>query len=127
MVIQKVGGEWYVLCSTGRGDLTFEGVPPGSFRIYDLEMNLVAYRNDTTTPKWPYPTNIPHPMITPLPNRPGPGDTKWIMLTFNETFFYIDADLDDPADHVGLGYGTHGNFVVMDGPAWEGYYEFPPR
>ena len=127
MVIQKVGGEWYVLCSTGRGDLTFEGVPPGSFRIYDLEMNLVAYRNDTTTPKWPYPTNIPHPMITPLPNRPGPGDTKWIMLTFNETFFYIDADLDDPADHVGLGYGTHGNFVVMDGPTWEGYYEFPPR
>src|ERR671921_322255 len=118
MVIQKVGGEWYVLCSTGRGDFTFEGVPPGSFRIYDLEMNLIGYGNDTTTPKWPYPTNIPHPMITPLPDLPGQGDTKWIMLTFNETFFYIDAD--PGLVNVGLGYGTHGNFVVMDGPTWEG-------
>jgi hypothetical protein len=111
MVIQKVGGEWYVLCSTGRGDFTFEGVPPGSFRIYDLDMNLVGTLNA------PYVTNIPHPMITPLPNLPGQGDTKWIMLTFNETFFYNDF----------LGYGTHGNFVVMDGPTWKGYYEFPPR
>jgi hypothetical protein len=117
MVIQKVGGEWYLLCSTGRGDIEFEGVPPGSFRVYDLEMNLITYLNDTTSPKWPYPTNIPHPMITPLPDLPGRGDTKWIMLTFNETFFYIDF----------LGYGTHGNFVVMDGPTWEDYYEFPPR
>ena len=111
MVIQKVGGEWYVLCSTGRGDFTFEGVPPGSFRIYDLDMNLVGTLNA------PYVTNIPHPMITPLPNLPGQGDTKWIMLTFNETFFYNNF----------LGYGTHGNFVVMDGPTWEGYYEFRPR
>jgi hypothetical protein len=125
MVIQKVGGEWYVLCSTGRGDFTIEGVPPGSFRIYDLEMNLIGYRNDTTTPKLPYPTNIPHPMITPLPDLPGPGDTKWIMLTFNETFFYIDPV--PGLVNVGLGYGTHGNFVVMDGPTWEGYHEFPPR
>jgi hypothetical protein len=121
MVIQKVDNEWYVLCSSGRGEILAsddpEGVPPGSFRIYDLEMNLVAYRNDDTTPKWPYPTNIPHPMITPLPDLPEQGDTKWIMLTFNETFFYIDF----------LGYGTHGNFVVMDGPTWDNYYEFPPR
>jgi len=121
MVIQKVRGDWYVLCSSGRGEIPAledpEGVPLGSFRMYDLEMKLVAYLNDTTSPKWPYPTNIPHPMITPLPDLPGQGDTKWIMLTFNETFFYIDF----------LGYGTHGNFVVMDGPTWEGYYEFRPR
>jgi hypothetical protein len=114
-----------VLCSTGRGDFTIEGVPPGSFRIYDLEMNLIGYTNDTTTPKWPYPTNIPHPMIAPLPDLPGPGDTKWVMLTFNETFFYIDPV--PGLVNVGLGYGTHGNFVVMDGPTWENYYEFPPR
>jgi hypothetical protein len=121
MVIRKVRGDWYVLCSSGRGEIPAledpEGVPLGSFRMYDLEMKLVAYLNDTTSPKWPYPTNIPHPMITPLPDLPGQGDTKWIMLTFNETFFYIDF----------LGYGTHGNFVVMDGPTWEGYYEFRPR
>jgi hypothetical protein len=115
MVIQKVGGDWYVLCSSGRGEIPAsddpEGVPPANYRIYDLDMNLVG------TLKAPYVTNIPHPMITPLPDLPGQGDTKWIMLTFNETFFYIDF----------LGYGTHGNFVVMDGPTWEGYYEFQPR
>jgi hypothetical protein len=115
MVIQKISGEWYVLCSSGRGEIPAsddpEGVPPASYRIYDLSMKLVGTLNA------PYVTNIPHPMITPLPDLPGQGDTKWIMLTFNETFFYIDF----------LGYGTHGNFVVMDGPTWEGYYEFQPR
>ncbi len=39
------------------------------------------------------------------------------MPAFNETFFYIDF----------LVYGTHGNFVVTDGPTWEGYHEVPPR
>jgi hypothetical protein len=115
MVIQKINGKWYVLCSSGRGEIPAsddpEGVPPASYRIYDLSMRLVGTLNA------PYVTNIPHPMITPLPDLPGQGDTKWIMLTFNETFFYIDF----------LGYGTHGNFVVMDGPTWEGYYEFQPR
>ena len=111
MVIQKVGGNWYVLCSSGRGETTFEGVTPAHYRIYDLNMTLVGTLNA------PYVTNIPHPMITPLPDLPEQGDTQWIMVTFNETFFYIDF----------LGYGTHGNFVVMDGPTWEDYYEFPPR
>ena len=100
MVIQKVRDKWYVLCSSGRGEIEFEGVTPAHYRIYDLSMNLVGTLNV------PYVTNIPHPMITPLPNLPGQGDTKWIMLTFNETFFYIDF----------LGYGTHGNVIVMDGP-----------
>jgi hypothetical protein len=115
MVIQKIGDEWYVLCSSGRGEIPAsddpEGVPPANYRIYDLKMNLVGTLNA------PYVTNIPHPMVTPLPDLPEQGDTKWIMLTFNETFFYIDF----------LGYGTHGNFVVMDGPTWDDYYEFPPR
>jgi hypothetical protein len=26
-----------------------------------------------------------------------------------------------------LDYDTHGKFYVMDGPTWDGYYEFPPR
>jgi hypothetical protein len=122
MVIQKVGGDWYVLCSSGRGEIPAsddpEGVPRANYRIYDLDMNLVGTLNA------PYVTNIPHPMITPLPDLPGQGDTKWIMLTFNETFFYIDPV--PGLVNVGLGYGTHGNFVVMDGPTWERYYEFPP-
>ncbi|MCA1731946.1 MAG: hypothetical protein LC751_21900, partial [Actinobacteria bacterium] len=33
MIMQKVGGKWYVLCSTGRGDNTFEGVTPPAYRI----------------------------------------------------------------------------------------------
>jgi hypothetical protein len=119
MVIQKINNKWYVLCSSGRGEITFEGVPPASYRIYDLDMNLVGTLNA------PYVTNIPHPMVTPLPDLPEQGDTKWIMLTFNETFFYIDPV--PGLANVGLGYGTHGNFVVMDGPTWEGYYEFQPR
>jgi hypothetical protein len=127
VVIQKVGGdEWYLLCSSGRDEILAsadpEGVPPGSFRIYDLDMKLVAYRNDGTDPPWPYPTNIPHPMITPLPDKPGQGDTKWIMLTFNGTDFYGW----DPDGKPILDYGTHGNFIVMDGPIWDGYYEFEP-
>src|SRR5215218_637904 len=119
MVIQKINGKWYVLCSSGRGEITFEGVPPAHYRIYDLSMNLVGTLNA------PYVTNIPHPMVTPLPDLPGQGDTKWIMLTFNETFFYIDPV--PGLANVGLGYGTHGNFVVMDGPTWESYYEFQPK
>jgi hypothetical protein len=85
MVIQKISGKWYVLCSSGRGEIPAsddpESVPPASYRIYDLSMKLVGTLNA------PYVTNILHPMITPLPDLPGQGDTKWTMLTFNETFF----------------------------------------
>ena len=63
MVIQKVGGEWYVLCSTGRGDFTFEGVPPGSFRIYDLDMNLVGDPERPVRHEHPPPDD--HPSTEP--------------------------------------------------------------
>jgi hypothetical protein len=108
MVIQKIEGDWYVLCSSGRGEIRFEGIRPPAYRIYDLNMKRVGTLNA------PYVTNIPHPMVTPLPVD---GDTKWIMLTFEGTMF------DEPF----LGYGTHGDFIVMDGPTWENYNEFPPR
>jgi hypothetical protein len=62
----------------------------------------------------PYVSNIPHPMVTPLPVN---GNTKWIMVTFDGTMYY------EPK----LGYGTHGDFYVMDGQPIEQGYEFPPR
>jgi hypothetical protein len=105
MVMQKVGGEWYVLCSSGSGEVEM----PRTYRIYNLNMRLLG------TLHAPYPTNIPHPMITPLPSN---GGTKWIMLTFDGTEFYGPEM---------LGYGTHGDFYVMDGPTWENYYDFRPR
>jgi len=97
-----------VLCSSGREEIEFEGVTPPAYRIYDLNMTLVGALNA------PYPTNIPHPMITPLPLD---GNTKWIMLTFDGTMFH------EPI----LGYGTHGDFYVMDGQPIVKDYEFTPR
>ena len=109
MVMQKVGGTWYVLCVSGGGE---RGGLPQKYRVYDLNMVHLGYLNADFT------SNIPHPMITPLPIG---GDTKWIMLTFDETDFYGWSG-PEPLD-----YGTHGKFYVMDGPTWDGYYEFPPR
>jgi hypothetical protein len=39
------------------------------------------------------------------------------MVTFDGTMF----------DEPDLGYGTHGDFYVMDGTPIESGYEFPPR
>jgi len=50
----------------------------------------------------PHPTNIPHPMVVPIPLST--GNTKYIMITFNGTQYY------EPL----LGYGTHGDFYVME-------------
>lgn len=56
-MIQKVGGKWYVLCSSGRGEIPAsedpEGVPPAHYRIYDLNMTLVGTLNAE------YVTNTP--------------------------------------------------------------------
>jgi hypothetical protein len=105
MVIQKVGGKWYVLCGSGVNE---RGGDPAHYRIYNLKMEFVGFLRAL------YTGNIPHPMITPLARN---GNTKWIMLTFDGTMFYNNF----------LGYGTHGDFYVMDGsPVVEGY-EFRPR
>ena len=103
-----------MLCSSSDNPLenTYEGVTPPAYRIYDLNMDLVGTLNA------PYPGNIPHPMVTPLRSN---GNTKWIMLTFDGTDYYGWTG-PEPLD-----YGTHGKFYVMDGPTWDGYYEFPPR
>lgn len=131
MVIQKVGGKWYLLCSSGRdegevGEPPHEGVNPPAYRIYrpksagsgvvtykgaDYEYEGLEFFGELRAP---YPTNIPHPIITPLPRD---RQTKWVMFTFDGTMYY------EPI----LGYGTHGDFYVMDGQSIVRGYEFPPR
>src|SRR4051794_15361312 len=59
MVIQKIGGQWYVLCSASRDE---GGPDAGHYLIYDLSMRFVGFLNA------PYPTNIPHPMVFPVPD-----------------------------------------------------------
>jgi hypothetical protein len=76
--------------------------------MYDLNMNFVGNLNA------PHPTNIPHPQVVPIASG---GSTKYIMITFNGTQYY---------DNI-LGYGTHGDFFVMEAAQKVRGYEFPPR
>jgi hypothetical protein len=106
MVMQKIGGKWYVLCSSSRD----EGPDGGHYRIYDLRMRFLGFLDA------PYPTNIPHPMVFPVPNT-RTRSTGYQMVTFNGTQYYENV----------LGYGTHGDFYVMEADQVAMGYEFPPR
>ena len=63
----------------------------------------------------PHPTNIPWPMVFPVPLPD--GNTRYVMVTFNGTQYY------EPL----LGYGTHGDFFVMEAAQRARGYEFRPR
>jgi hypothetical protein len=63
----------------------------------------------------PHLTNIPHPMVVPIPLST--GNTKYIVITFNGTQYY------EPL----LGYGTHGDFYVMEAARVVRGYVFPSR
>jgi hypothetical protein len=108
MVMQKIGGKWYVLCSSAPA----EGPPAGGhYDIYDLKMRFVGFLNA------PYPANnIPHPMVFPVPVTETQS-TRWQMVTFEGTQYYENV----------LGYGTHGDFLVMKAAQVESGYEFSPR
>jgi hypothetical protein len=106
MVMQRIGGRWYVLCSSSRD----EGPGGGRYRIYDLRMRLVGFLDA------PYPTNIPHPMVVPVPVA-GRRRTRYLLVTFNGTQYHEEL----------LGYGTHGDFFVMEAAQVPRGYEFPPR
>lgn len=107
MVMQKIGGRWYVLCSSSRDEPT---AGAGHYRIYDLHMRFVGFLNA------PYPTNIPHPMVVPIAIPHG-RRTRYLLVTFNGTQYYEDI----------LGYGTHGDFFVMDSDQIVRGHEFAPR
>ena len=116
VVLQKVGERWYLLCSSGRDEVG--DAYSATYRIYLPESNDAGGLRFFGTLDAPYVSNIPHPMITPLPVD---GNTKWLMVTFDGTDFYGWSG-PEPLD-----YGTHGKFYVMDGPTWDGYHEFPRR
>src|SRR3712207_5261038 len=95
MVIQKLGGEWYVLCSSGRGEIEDEDAGPATYRIYLPQSDGAGGLEFFGELRAPYLTNIPHPMVTPLARN---RKTKWVMFAFDGTMYY------EPI----LGYGTHG-------------------
>jgi hypothetical protein len=98
-ILQKIGGDWYLLASDGDAR---------RYRVYDLRARLLGDLNA------PYGSNIPHPMVLPITE----GDrTRYIMVTFDGTQYA------EPT----LGYGTHGDFLVMTAPETWDRPEFPPR
>ena len=139
-IIQKLGGEWRLFASCGDDE-------PAEFRgrypIYFLESanpNAPDDLRPRDTPERfeppteeenqlrrlafdgyldaPHPTNIPHPMIVPVPIvSNGRKMTKYIMLTFNGDQYYIER----------LGYGTHGDFYVMQARQKVRGWEFSRR
>jgi hypothetical protein len=104
--MQKIGDEWYVLASNG--DASPEEIR-GQYPVYDLRMNQLSVLDA------PHPTNIPWPMVTPIPLRG--GRTRYLLTTFNGTQYY------EPI----LGYGTHGDIFAMEARETRRGYEFPPR
>ncbi|NHC25231.1 hypothetical protein G6553_18870 [Nocardioides sp. IC4_145] len=103
-VLQRFGGRWYVLASNGDAS---PAEIRGQYPVYDLEMEQLGVLDA------PHPTNIPWPMVIPVAER---GRTRWLLVTFNGTQY------DEPL----LGYGTHGDVVVMEAQRTKGV-EFPGR
>jgi hypothetical protein len=84
-VLQKVGGRWYLLASDAA---------ERKYRAYDLAMTPAGFL------RAPYGTNIPHPQVVPIPEK---GRTAYLLITFDGTSFHEEV----------LGYGTHGDVIVM--------------
>jgi hypothetical protein len=150
-IIQKLGGEWRMFASCGDDELPeFQGrypiyfleaanpnapaeLPPGSpDRPRDTperfeppteqEKKLRGLAFDGYLDA-PHPTNIPHPQIVPISYRSGGRTrTKYIWITFNGDQYYEFA-----GGRVLLGYGTHGDFYVMQAEETVRGREFPRR
>jgi hypothetical protein len=84
-ILQKVGGRWYLLASDGIDR---------QYRVYDLSMKLLGFL------RAPYGSNIPHPQVIPIFDR---GRTTYLLITFEGTQYHEEL----------LGYGTHGDLIVM--------------
>jgi hypothetical protein len=81
-VIVELDGRHWLLASDG---------DHRHYPVFDLTMRRVG-RLDA-----PYPSNIPHPQLVPLP------DGGHLMVSFDGTGFGGDV----------LGYGGHGDVVLM--------------
>lgn len=81
-ILSQVGDRWWLLASDGNNRL---------YPVFDLDMERVG-RLDA-----PYPTNIPHPQILPLP------EGGHLLVSFDGTQY---------AEKV-MKYGGHGDVVIM--------------
>lgn len=115
-IIQKLGGEWRLFASCGDDEpQQFQNRYPIYFLRSPNPEASATNRRAAEQGKGrrlafddyleaPHPTNIPHPQIVPIRiRRNGRTRTKYIMITFNGDQFFERV----------LGYGTHGNFFVM--------------
>ena len=83
----EVDGQLVVLASDGRDGRRGQRA---RFPVFDIELTEIGVLDA------PYPTNLPWPTLAKV-------DTGWLMATFNGR----------PAGGKLLGYGTHGDLVVM--------------
>jgi hypothetical protein len=139
-IIQKLGGEWRLFASCGddepeqfqnRYPIYFlraanPGAPdnvrprdtPERFEPPTAEEERLRRLAFDGYLDAPHPTNIPHPMIVPISiTSGGRRRTKYIMITFNGDQFFERV----------LGYGTHGDFFVMQADQTVVGWEFRPR
>jgi hypothetical protein len=93
-VLQRIDDRWLVLASNGDAS---PAAAREQYPVYDLAMAPLG-RLDA-----PHPTNIPWPMVVPAAGT-AEGGERWLLLTFDGTPFHDDV----------LGYGTHGDVVVME-------------
>ena len=132
-IIQKLGGEWRLFASCGDDEPEqFQNRYPIYF-LRSANPNTPVTRPRSSDPDQtdnapglafdgyldaPHPTNIPHPQIVPISiTRDGRRRTKYIMITFNGDQFFERV----------LGYGTHGDFFVMQATRTVAGWEFRPR
>jgi hypothetical protein len=132
-IIQKLGGEWRLFASCGDDEPEqFQNRYPIYF-LRSANSNTPVTRPRSSDPDQtdnapglafdgyldaPHPTNIPHPQIVPISiTRDGRRRTKYIMITFNGDQFFERV----------LGYGTHGDFFVMQATRTVAGWEFRPR
>jgi hypothetical protein len=93
VLIQRLGDRWFVLASNGEGSA--EEIRD-QYPVYDLTMAQIG------TLDAPHPSNIPWPTVFPVPASR--DRIRWMMVTFDGT----------PYHRAELGYGTHGDLVVME-------------
>jgi hypothetical protein len=106
VVIHRFGDQWYVLASNG--DNSPEHLRD-QYPVYDLSMTELG------TLDAPHPANIPWPTVLPVS---APRDrTRWLMVTFDGTAF----------DRETLGYGNHGDLLVLESKQQTRGREFEPR
>ncbi|MGH3314643.1 MAG: hypothetical protein ACRDO0_00730, partial [Nocardioidaceae bacterium] len=103
-VIQRMGGTWYVFASNGDKSAPHMR---DRFPVYDMTLRQLGALNA------PHPTNIPWPMVFPVPQSG--GRTRWLMVTFEGTSYHRDM----------LGYGTHGDVLVLEAKPFTRGHEFP--